>query len=492
MKKTIVTGAGIGGLTAALLLAADGHNVLVLESNSKPGGKMNRFEKEGFCFDTGPSLLTMPFVLGELFKRCGRRLEDYLETVPLTPLCRYYYPDGTLFDCFSDRGRMHEELMRVAPEDAAAYSDFLEYSGKLYERTESSFLNNPLYSARDFRSLNFLDMLRIDALATVSRRVDSVFRSEYMRMFFKRFTTYNGSSPYLAPATLNVIPHVELTMGGFYLKGGLYALAEALMNIGREMGVEYRFNTPVERITGANGRVQGVLTQSGETLKADAVFSNSDAAETYQRLLGGGIEDKKMKRKTAAAEPSCSGFVLLLGCDRKWDELAHHTIFFSSDYRREFDDLFVRIIPSDDPTIYVANTSVHDPDHAPGGMSNLFVLVNAPYLNGKTDWTATGQRYADRIIEILGNRGLNGLKNSVRVREIITPADFYDRYRSNKGSIYGTSSNNRLSAFRRPRNKSRTIEGLYLTGGSVHPGGGIPLTVLSARHAVELFRRFSG
>ena len=492
MKTIIVIGAGIGGLSAAALLAAKGHNVTVIERNERAGGKMNEYRQNGFRFDTGPSLMTMPFVLAELFKSCGKDLADYLSLMPLDLLCRYHYADGTVFNCYADTEKTLQEIRRIAPEDADAYVDFLGYSKKIYERTTGSFLENPLYSFSDFRNLNFADLLKIDALTTVSKRVDRVFQSGYMRMFFKRFTTYNGSSPYLAPATLNVIPHVELTLGGYYLSGGLYSLAAALVQLGTDLGVKYHYSETVKHITGKNRTVDGIITGSGEEIACDTVFSNSDAAETYSHLLSGSMADKAMRRKVEKAEPSCSGFVLLLGTDRTFDTLGHHTIFYSGDYKREFDDLFVQKRPSEDPTIYVANTSHTEPGHAPAGMSNLFVLVNAPYLTDHSDWESEKDDYASLIIRQLENRGLKGLGDSIRVKSIVTPAEFHEKYRSNRGSIYGTSSNDRLSAFRRPANKARNIKGLYLTGGSTHPGGGIPLTVLSARHAVTLFERDSG
>lgn len=489
MKKIIVIGAGIGGLSAAALLAAKGHRVTLIERNERPGGKMNIVSTDGFRFDTGPSLMTMPFVLEELFHSCNKKLNDYVQLIPLDLLCRYHYADGTVFNCHANREKTLGEIRRIAPEDAPAYEDFLEYSRKIYERTSGSFLYNPLFNFSDLGNLNFADLLRIDALSTVSKRVDRVFKSDYMRMFFKRFTTYNGSSPYLAPATLNVIPHVELTMGGYYLKGGLYSLAEALFRLGSDLGVEFVFNESIKQIAGDNRTVRSVVTDSGKEMYCDVVFSNSDAAETYSHLLTGAMKDRSMQRKVEKAEPSCSGFVLLLGCSRKFESLGHHTIFYSGDYRREFDDLFVQVRPSDDPTIYVANTSHTDPEHAPAGMSNLFILVNAPYLTTESDWESRKESYASLIIEKLENRGLTGLRESVIFQSVITPEDFYQKYRSNRGSIYGTSSNNRLAAFKRPRNKASSVKGLYLTGGSTHPGGGIPLTILSARHAVTLFER---
>lgn len=337
--------------------------------------------------------------------------------------------------------------------------------------------------------MDLLSFFGIDAFSTVSTRVDSKFQSEYLRKFFKRFTTYNGSSPYLAPATLNVIPHVEINQGGYYIKGGLYTLAESLLNLAKSLGCTFHFNASVEKIITENGRITGVRTNN-QIVHSDIVVSNSDATETITRLLDNDAVPESKKQKASTIEPSCSGFVLLLGIDRKYDELAHHNIFFTKDYQREFEHIFTDKIMPDDPTIYVANTSQSNPEHAPDNGSNLFILVNAPYLSDAFSWDAESESYANFIIKDLEDRALTNLSEYIKVKQIITPTDFYDKYSSNKGSIYGTSSNSMFSAFVRPRNKFKGVDGLYLVGGSTHPGGGIPLVVQSALNAVNLIHRY--
>ncbi len=475
-----VIGAGIGGLASAALLAARGYRVDVLEANAVPGGKMSEIRADGFRFDTGPSLMTMPFVLRRLFETCGKRLEDYLTLSPLHPLCHYRFADGTRFDSYSEPEAALAEIRRIAPADTDAYLQFLRYSEDLYRRTADAFLFNPLDSWRDLAHLRISDLLRIDALRTVSSRVDSRFASPYLRQFFKRFTTYNGSSPYRAPATLNVIPHVELTMGGWYVEGGLYRVAQALHRLGADLGVSYRFETPVRRIDVRAGTAVGV-----DGTAYDVVVSNADAAETYLRLLPPEAVPAGLRRRTAAAEPSCSGFVLLLGLDRRYEGQAHHTLLFGGDYPAEFRDIFDHRRLPQDPSIYIADTSVTDADHAPAGGANWFILVNAPYTDAHTDWESVAPAYGDHLIATLEQRGYDGLRTRIAYRSHITPGDFLRRYRSHGGSIYGTSSNSRLAAFLRPRNRSPHIRNLYLTGGSTHPGGGIPLCVLSAFHAVS-------
>lgn len=487
--KIAVIGAGIGGLAVASLLAKRGHSVTLYERNSTPGGKMQEFIKNDYRFDTGPSLLTMPFVLEKLFKDCGKDVYDYLSFSALDPLCRYVYSDGTVFDNHDDREKTLREITKIAPADENNYAKFLDYSRKLYYRTAEAFLFNPLYNLSDLTSLKLTDALFIDAFTTVSKRVDKSFESEYLRLFFKRFTTYNGSSPFKSPATLNVIPHVEISQGGYYVKNGLYRVAKALEQLATACGADIRYNESVGRIETNDGRITGLQLESGEEISYDVVISNSDASDTILNLISENDLPKSRRKKQKNLEPSCSGFVLMLGVNKRWDKLVHHNIFFSADYENEFHQIFDKKMMPDDPTIYVANTSFSDKDHAPEGCSNLFILVNAPYTHESQNWDKIAGDYPDVIIHKLEKAGLTGLKDSIQVKEIITPRDFYCRYKSNHGSIYGTSSNSRFAAFMRPRNKVKEIDGLYMVGGSTHPGGGIPLVILSAMHAAELFER---
>ncbi len=488
MKVSII-GAGIGGLATACLLASENHTVTIFEQQPNVGGKMNRFSKNGFTFDTGPSLLTMPHVLAELYQRCGTSLEHELRLEALTPICRYFYQDGTEFNCYDDRLRTLEEIQKIAPEDVQAYSEFLNYAENIYNKTADAFIYNPLYSLSDFRKLDLFSFFGIDAFSTVSTRVDSKFQSEYLRKFFKRFTTYNGSSPYLAPATLNVIPHVEINQGGFYIKGGLYTLAKSLKNLAESLGCIFHFEASVQQIISSKNKVTAVKVNE-QLIESDIIVSNSDATETITKLLDTSVVTASSKKKAAAIEPSCSGFVLLLGISKQYEQLVHHNIFFTKDYQQEFDQIFSANVMPDDPTIYVANTSYSDPEHALPNGSNLFVLVNAPYLSDAFYWNAESHTYADFIVKELEKRGLTDLSKHIMVKEVITPNDFYKKYSSNKGSIYGTSSNSMFSAFVRPRNKFKSLEGLYLVGGSTHPGGGIPLVVQSALNVINLVNRF--
>lgn len=489
--KVSVIGAGIGGLATSCILAAKGHQVTIFEKNSNAGGKLNIHEDQGYRFDTGPSLFTMPHILEKLFEDCGEKLSDYLTLVPLDPICRYNFKDGTVFNCYDELEKTDSEIRKFSDEDADAYPNFLTYCESLYSKTELAFIKNPLYGISDLKNLDLLSFFGIDAFSTVSKSVDEAFQSSYMRMFFKRFTTYNGSSPYQAPATLNVIPHVELNQGGFYVSGGMYRIAEALLALATRLGVQFYFDSPIDEIRVTNGKAKAVKV-GNSVYDSDLIVANSDATETMINLVSDEQVSKKRKEKISQIEPSCSGFVMLLGIDKKYEQLVHHNIFFSESYEHEFHQIFKDKVMPDDPTIYVANTSYSDPIHAPDGCSNLFILVNAPYLSDSFSWENNSQEYASKVIDELEKRGLDKLSKHIKVQHIVTPKDFYELYLSNKGSIYGTSSNSKFSAFVRPRNKSRQIDKLYFVGGSTHPGGGIPLVIQSAFNAVELIERYEG
>lgn len=487
-----IIGAGLGGLATSCLLAQNGHQVTIIEKNSSPGGKINKIAVDGFHFDTGPSLLTMPFILEKLFEYCGAKVTDYIDIQPIDPICRYFYPNGIQFDCYQDTGLNTAQIQEFAPDDVQSYKQFLSYAEELYKHTKEAFLFNPLYGLSDFGSLNFTNFFKIDAFQTVSERVDKMFESHELRKFFKRFTTYNGSSPYRAPATLNVISHVELSFGGYYLNGGMFSLIEALTSLATSKGVTIIYGTEIAKINTADKIITGITDINNNFYEADLVVSNSDASETYLQLINKNNISTLKRKRIANVEPSCSGFVLLLGIDKTYNALRHHNIFFSEDYRHEFEQIFEDKTMPDDPTIYIANTSYTNTRHAPEGGSNLFVLVNAPYLNNRINWEKQQGQYKEKVIQKLQERGLANLCDHIQFSETITPKDFYRNYRSNKGSIYGTSSNSKMAAFIRPKNKCRSIKGLYLVGGSTHPGGGIPLVILSAFHASELINRFEG
>jgi len=487
MAKIAIVGAGMGGLATAIRLAAQGHTVTIYEKNETVGGKLNLLEKGGYRWDTGPSLLTMPFVYQDLFKAAGRDFADYVELVPVEPITRYFYPDGTVFDASDSTAAMTAAIDKLSPPDVTNYFRFMAYSRRLYDLTAEVFLFQGFNRLRDLLSLRMGDTFKIDPFRTVHQANTAAFKDKRLVQLFDRYATYNGSSPYQAPATLNIIPYVELGMGGWYVRGGLYALAEAYTKLALELGVEIRTGVGVAEIITQKGRAIGLRLENGAEITADIVVANTDVAYTYDKLLKG----QGRGRNLAKLEPSCSGFVLFLGINRQYEQLVHHNILFSHDYQNEFEDIFKRKVPASDPTIYICWTGHSDHQHAPAGHSNLFVLVNAPYLSEAFDWAAPNvtKNYRDLIIRRMTEFGLTGLEDAIEVEQIMTPFDLAQRYNAERGAIYGLSSNNRFSAFLRPPNRSRQVKGLYFVGGSTHPGGGVPLVTLSARIVANLIKQ---
>jgi phytoene desaturase len=494
LSHIVVVGAGLGGIGTAVRLAGAGHRVTLLEKNSRPGGKMNLVEAEGFRFDTGPSLVTLPGVLVDTFRAAGKRLEDYLTLEQVDPICRYRFADGARLDMSSNLAEVVPALGTLSPGDVTPFFYFLAYSRWLFERAGPIFLMRERPRVRDLLSRRGLDVARIDAHISMHRSVRRFFRDPRLVQLFDRYATYNGSSPFKAPATLCMIPYIEIGGGGWYIRGGLYRLVEALMEVARELGVNFQPDSEVAEISVAprsgwrGARATGVRFAGGGALSADAVVVNADPMYAYPTLVPEPYRDNRLLRRMGLLEPSSSGFVLLLGVRGDYPALAHHNIFFSSDYHDEFAAIFDRGEPAPDPTIYVACTSRADPSQAPPGHLNLFVLVNAPSLGPGSDWAAWKGPYRNKIVGMLERAGLEGLGPRIVYEQAITPEDFRDKYNAWEGSIYGLSSNSRTTAFLRPPNRAPGVGNIFFVGGSVHPGGGIPLVLLSARLVARLIK----
>ncbi len=484
-RKVIIVGGGLGGLSAAIHLKKQGFQVTLLEKNSQLGGKMSEFMVDGFRFDTGPSLLTMPNVIDELFRTVGVDRKSFLEFMPVEPVCKYFWQDRTVLNASTDITKMTSEMRKISIEDANRYADFLQYTKQIYDLTANIFLHAPIHEWQKMLTSQNLKTLfslhRIDPLHSMHQAIAKYFRHPKIQQLFDRYATYNGSNPYQAPATLNIISYVEHGLGGYYIKGGMYRLVEALQKLAESMGVEIHTNVPVDKIVHQQKQIKGIVV-AGEFFEADYVVCNADVVTAHQDLIDNVSERrKKLKR----LEPSLSGMVFLWGINKRHPQLAHHNIFFSADYQSEFQQIFCQRRAPHDPTIYVAITSKTDPTHAPAGMENWFVLLNMPYLETGQDWRLETNRMRDTIFSKLKNAGID-VAPAIETENVFTPVDFQKLYGSNRGSIYGISSNQRSTAFRRPANRSRDIQGLYFAGGSTHPGGGIPLVLLSGKMTAQL------
>lgn len=480
----IIIGAGIGGMSAAIHLAAAGHSVKILEKNPAVGGKMGLIERDGFRWDTGPSVVTMRHVFEDLFASAGRSLDDYLDLQPVDPLTRYFYSDGTQLDVTPDIGRMAAQITELDERDVEGYLRFLAYAARIHRITGPVFIYDEPPNWRSLLRVSPLDALKIDGLRTMQQSIRGFVRSTHLQQLLGRFATYVGANPYQAPATLNVIAHVELTGGVWYPKGGIYKIAEAYAQLARELGVEICTGTSVEKIEVQNGYVRGVIA-GGEYLPAQAVIANVDVAMVYEKLLSADVVQSKRLERLTTVEPSCSGFILLLGVEGENSKLAHHNIFFSSDYRREFKQIFDEGVPPDEPTIYVAITSKTDKSHAPPGHENWFVLVNSPALGTTWDWHKEAPAYRDRVLKRLAEMRMD-IRHRIVNEMMMTPHDIAITSGARRGALYGASSNNRWAAFLRPHNRASDVKGLYFAGGTTHPGGGVPMVTLSGCVAAKL------
>ena len=498
MARVVVVGAGLGGLAAAARLAARGHAVTICERAPEVGGKLGVLSRDGFVFDTGPSLLTLPAVYRDLFLATGGPLEAEIPLVPVDPVCHYRFADGTEFDMPNvSRSRVAAAWDdALGPGAGADWTAFSERAGRIWQATREVFLESPLDGPRTLLSqARHVHDLRTVApwlsLRDLGRRY---LRHPHQRTFLDRYATYTGSDPRRAPAALATVPYVEQTFGAWYVPGGLRRLGDAVHARALERGAVVRTGTEVTGILldGGGRRAVGVRLASGEELPADVVVANADAASVYGTLLPPSAAARPLAalRRTT---PSLSGFVLLLALRGRTPGLAHHTVLFPDDYDDEFDSVFgtgphrrtgPRPVP--DPTVYVS--APDDPALRPDDDSEAwFVLVNAPrHGPGGVDWDAPGLRdsYADRVLAVLAGRGLD-VRDRVLWRDVRTPADLERATGSVGGSIYGTSSNGARAAFLRPANRS-PVHGLFLVGGSSHPGGGIPLVGLSAAIVADL------
>lgn len=486
-QNATIIGAGIGGLSAAIYLRRAGYEVTIYEKNPEPGGKLSRLVDEGCTFDLGPTVLTMPFVLEDLFRAGGARLKDYLRLLPVEPTCRYNWSDGTRFDAYSDREQLLEEVERLFPADSSALRDFLNDSARMYEATKDVFLFNPFRGLAELvspRNARLLPLLReIGFTSTMSDSLRKRFSSEKLVQLFSRFATYNGSSPYSAPATLNVISHVEFGYGAWYPEGGMYKITESLVALARSNGVRIQTDAKVQGVEMDGKRARAVVV-NGTSQPCDVVISNVDALWTYNQLLApGGL---RTPRSLTKAERSCSGFLILAVVEGEHSYLKHHNIFFGDNYPKEFDTIFTRKLLPEGMTIYVSISSKSDPTLAMPGRENWYILVNAPSGGPTFGDYAAYEAFADAVFARLR---FFGVAPRVLKRSLMTPFDIEKRYNSLDGAIYGSSSNAMLSAFLRPPNKIKGADNIYLVGGSAHPGGGVPLVILSGKIVGEMVGR---
>lgn len=486
MKKAIIIGAGIGGIASAIRLQNKGYAVQVLEKNEYPGGKLTQFRGNGFRFDAGPSLFTMPNLVTELFELSGKKSTDYFNYDQLEILCNYFYEDGTRISANADIAIFADEIERKTTDSAAQIKKHLKKSKFIYEATEEQFLNKSLHKIGSFLSIATLTSIVklpfLNIFSSMNQVNESAFNDTKTIRLLNRYATYNGSNPYKAPGILNIIPHLEFELGAYLPKGGMHEITNSLVKLAKEIGVEFHFNQEVTRIQTQNNLVKGVETKE-KNYDAEIVVCNADIHTVYEKLLPSA---KKLK-KVDAQERSSSALIFYWGIDKNFPELDVHNIMFTEDYKTEFEHIFDSKTIYEDPTVYINITSKQIKEDAPKGKENWFVMINVPSVYGQ-DWDQMVAIARKNIIAKISRNLGEDIENHIVFEEKLTPQLIQDKTSSFKGSLYGTSSNSRFAAFFRHKNFSSQYKNLYFCGGSVHPGGGIPLALSSAKIIERLIK----
>lgn len=492
MKKSCaIIGSGIAGIASAIRIAAKGYKVDVYETNSIPGGKLNEFRKNGYRFDMGPSVFTLPQLIDELFIICGKNPRNYITYTHLTTPFKYFYEDGTVINAYSDVEKFGDEIELKTKDTKNAFRRYLKDIETKYKITNEVFIENSLHIVKNFlnkrTAYGVLNFHKIDAFKSMNDGNKSFFKDRKVVQMLNNYANYVGSNPFVAPATLNVIQHLEINLGTYLPDKGMYSIISALVKLAEEMGVTFYYNTTVEEIITSSDskkkKVVGVKTKQSELIKYDKVVSNMDIYYTFKKLL-----PKEKAPEHILNQPKSSSLIAFFwGVKSIHEKLNTHNMLFSADDEREFKTVFENNTLSDDPSIYIYVSSKHVKDDAPVGCENWFLFVTVP--------NDQGQNWDDLVVKarksIVGkiNRILDtDIEKDIEFEEVLTPSKIKENYSTPFGAIYGNSSHNKFAAFFRHSNFSKKVDGLYFVGGSVHPGAGIPLCLNSAKIMDKTFK----
>lgn len=483
-KKAIVVGSGIAGIASALRLRKLGYEVDVYEKNSYLGGKLTRIQLGKYAFDAGPSLFTLPNLVTELFELYEKNPTDYFNYQQIPTCAHYFFEDGTFLRFYADIKKLQDEVSEKLNTDPQQLIQYLDKREFIYNKTERVFLKNSLHRLRNFLHLYVLKAVisipRLHLFQSMNKVNEKAFTHPKLVQIFNRYATYNGSNPYKAPGILTMIPHLEMTLGTYFPIKGMHAIPMSLIELAQEQGIRFHTNAEVQGILVENKQVKGIQVNS-TTVLADVVFCNSDVKSAYSELL----PKEKKPKKALSQEPSSSAMIFYWGIKKKFENLDLHNLFYSDDYETEFEHIFSKKTISEDPTVYVHISSKLEfcKEDAPEYGDNWFVMVNVPHDQGQ-DWELERLRIRKLILEKLSRMLGESIEELIEEEDYLDPLRIESRTKSRFGSLYGTSSNDRMAAFFRHPNFSKT-KGLYFVGGSVHPGGGIPLCLLSAKIATD-------
>ncbi len=493
-----VIGGGLGGLAAACVLAARGYKVVVFEKSPWLGGKAAGLAEAGFRFDMGPTILTIPSILRRIFTEAGRPMEEYLDLIRLDPQWRCFFADGSVLDLVQDIEQMATRLDAYAPDtqSAAGYRDFLALSKRLHRISNDHYFWRSVGGIGDmidwkagFSVKLFRDVLAMRMGRSVAATVRKFNPDPRVAQMLDHFTQYVGSSPAQSPAVLCGIAHMQTSEGVWYPRGGIRAVPDALIRLGEELGVEYRPDCGVRQVlTDTTGRaIRGIETESGEVVELVAVVSNADSVRTHRELMNETAPRTARRfERRRGYEPACSGVVLYLGLNRAYEHLLHHDFVFSRDPEEEFDFIYRKGEPAPDPTCYLAATARTEPETAPPGGEALYILVHTPYLRPHHDWAKLFPEYRRVILDKLKTTGkMPDIEERIVYESALTPQDIHDRYRVLNGAIYGLTSHGKWAGAFKPANRSPDVKGLYLAGGSAHPGPGMPMVLMGGWIAAD-------
>jgi phytoene desaturase len=484
--KIGIIGAGIAGVAIAARLAARGHTVEVFETNDYPGGKLSEFKQDGYRFDAGPSLFTMPMFVDAVFEDSGEAAIAHFQYERLPIVCRYHWEDGTYLNAWAEAPDFAAEIERVLDVPRQKVLDFLTKSRSKYLVSGQIFLEKSLHKLSTWLNLRVVKALFQIPSMDIFRSMNAVHERDLghpkLVQLFNRFATYNGSDPYKAPGILTIIPHFEHGIGAFYPKGGMFSITHNLYKLAQRKGAVFHFKQPVQEILVEKNKIVGLISK-GEHHLFDVVVSNMDVYYTYKKLL----PHEKHPERTLQQERSSSALIYYWGIRSNFPTLQLHNIFFSQDYKQEFDKMAAGEV-SDDPTVYVNITSKYSPNDAPNGHEAWFVMINVPADQGQ-DWDEIIARSRSNVIRKLSKALGLDIQSLIATEAILDPRSIEAKTASFQGALYGTSSNSQMAAFLRHPNFTNRLKHLYFVGGSVHPGGGIPLCLLSAKIVDELISK---
>jgi phytoene desaturase len=476
----VVIGSGFGGLAAAVRLAARGWRVTVLEKLDAPGGRAYVYRQDGFAFDAGPTIITAPYLLEELWALCGQRMADHVTLKRVDPFYEIRFDDGTVFRAHDDEARMREEVARLNPAEVAGFDRCIADSRRIYEVAFEKLADQPFHSFWTMLK-EAPDMLRLGGMRSVFSKVGDYFRDPKLRVAFSFHPLLIGGNPLTTTAYYCLIQHLERLHGVHYAMGGTGAIVQALVTLAESQGARFRYDAEVAAITTANGRATGVTLANGEHIAADIVVSNADPAWTYGKLLSAAPRKRWTDARLARRKYSMSLFVWYFGTNRRFDDVYHHTMVLGPRYEGLLTDIFNRHILSDDFSLYLHRPTATDPSMAPPGCDAFYVLSPVPHLASGTDWSTEAERYRARIQARLESTIMPGLGESIVTSRTLTPQDFRDRLLSWNGAAFAMQPQLFQSAWFRPHNLSEEMAGLYLVGAGTHPGAGVPGVISSAK-----------